>query len=145
MNISLFISLNICFGCLKQGSYRFCKTNFPDISLTPIQISLTLPYSPEKLGFIQTFVYSYSFKLFLNLSDYFELCKFLLKLFSGCMVNNYVFDKFFYRLSHYYMLKTAVFFQKFGSLPLNLISSTVSHNATIIRRKQFSRMWNISL
>ena len=34
-----------------QGSYRLDKTKFPDISLTPIQISLTKPYSPEKLSF----------------------------------------------------------------------------------------------
>ena len=65
--------------------------HFPDFSLTPIQISLTEPYSPEKVGFIQTFVYSYSLQLFFSiLSDNYELCKVFIQAFQHVyLVNDY--------------------------------------------------------
>ena len=44
-----------------QGSYRQDETKFPDISLTPFQISLTKPQNHSHQR--QTFVYGYSEQL----------------------------------------------------------------------------------
>ena len=62
----------------KQNSLTFpwlfpdTNLNFPDITVLA-----------EKLGFIQTFVYSYSLQHFVSiLSDYFELCKVFIQAFQ---------------------------------------------------------------
>ena len=49
-----------------------------------------------------------------------------------CIVNNYIFNKEIYRLSHYYMFKITVFFQSFDVDLLTLTSSTAARNATNI-------------
>ena len=109
----------------NQIPWHFPDTNpnFPDISVCH-QRNLVL-FKPLSIATVYSSFFQF-WVIILNLS------KFLLKLFSMSIVNYYVFDKEIYRLSHYYMLKTAVFFLKFGCWPLNLTSSTATLNATCI-------------